>query len=82
MSRKPVSSKAMLGLIAGGLVLPVVICVILALAALLAAMGDSAGAVVLRYVAMGAGIAWSIVLVCLVLVQGLNALVDRDDPDK
>ena len=82
MSRKPISAKAMFVLIAGGLVLPVAISVILALAALLAAMGDSAGAVVLRYVAMAIGIAWSIVLVCLVLVQGLNSLTDRDDSDK
>ena len=72
----------MLVLIAGGLVLPVVISVILALAALLAAMSDTVGAAVLRYVAMGTGVVWSIVLVCLVLVQGLNSLADRDDTDK
>ena len=79
MRRKPVSSKAMLVLIASGLVLPIAISLMLAVAALLAAMGDSMGGLVLRYVALGVGIGWTILLVCLIFVLGLSALADDDD---
>jgi hypothetical protein len=82
MSRKPVSAKAMLALVAAGLVLPIVIAVLVGLAALLAAMGDAAGGIVLRYCALAGGIGWIIVLVCLLLVQGLSALGEADDADE
>jgi hypothetical protein len=82
MNRKPVSSKAILALIAGGLVLPIAITLVLAVSALLSSMGDSSGGLVLRWVALGCGIAWGVVLVCLVLVQGLNSLDDTDENDK
>jgi hypothetical protein len=82
MSHKPVSAKAMLALVAAGLVLPIVIAVFLGLAALLAAMDDAAGGIVLRYLALAGGIGWVVVLVCLVLAQGLNALAGADDADE
>jgi len=82
MSRKPVSAKAMLALVAAGVVLPIVIAVLLGLDALLAGMGDADGGSVLGYVALAGGITWIIVLVCLLLAQGLNALDDRDDSDE
>ena len=81
MSR-PVSSKAILALVAGGAVLPIVLAVVLAVASLLSAMGDAGGGLVLRYVALALGIAWAVVLVCLLLVEGLRALDDTDDTDK
>jgi hypothetical protein len=56
------------------MVLPIAITVILAVSALLAAMNDTAGAMVLRYVALGCGILWIVNLVCLVLAQSLNSL--------
>ena len=79
MRRKPVSAAAVLGLIAGALVLPIVISVVLAVAALLGAMGDAGGGLVLRYVALALGIGWSVVLVCLVVAGGLNSLADNPD---
>jgi hypothetical protein len=82
MSRKPVSTKAIVALVAAGLVLPIVISVLLALAALLAAMGDVAGGIVLRYLALAGGIGWILVLVCLLLAQGLNALTDSDQSER
>ncbi len=81
MSRKPVSAKTVLALVATGLVLPVAIAVLLAIGALLASLGDVAGGAVLRYVALAGGIAWIVVLVCLLLVQGLNALADSDEDE-
>ncbi|MGD0899300.1 MAG: hypothetical protein ABR915_15795 [Thermoguttaceae bacterium] len=82
MSRKPVSPKAIVALVAAGLVLPIVISVLLALAELLAVMGDVAGGIVLRYLALAGGIGWILVLVCLLLAQGLNALTDSDKSER
>jgi hypothetical protein len=82
MSRKSVSSTVLLALIVVGLVLPITICVVLALAALLAAMGDAVGGVVLRYVALAGGVVWIVVLVALIFVQALRALDHSDDSDQ
>jgi hypothetical protein len=82
MSRKPLSTKALLALIVAGLVLPMTICVLLALASLLAAMNDAIGGVVLRYVALAAGVIWIVVLVALVFVQAIHALGRSDDSDQ
>ena len=64
--------------VAGALVLPIVICVILAVSLLLGTMNDPLGARVLKYIALGVGILWAVDLVCLVLAQGLNSLTDTD----
>jgi hypothetical protein len=82
MHRKPVPSRIVLGLVAGTLVLPMAITVVLALAALLVAMSDSAGGLVLRYVALGCGVLWIIALVTLVLAQSLNSLSDDSPRDQ
>ena len=82
MSRKPVSSKVLLALLVAGLVLPITICVVLALAFLLVAMDDPAGGRVLRYVALAGGIVWSVVLVALILVQAVHTLGRSDDADQ
>ena len=82
MSRKPVSSKVLLALIVAGLVLPMTICVVLALASLLAAMGDAVGGAVLRYVALAGGIVWIVVLIGLIFVQAIHTLGRSDDADQ
>ena len=82
MSRNPVSSKALPALIVAGLVLPITICVVLALAFLLPAMGDSVGGMVLRYVALAGGVVWIVVLVALIFVQAIHTLGRSDDADQ
>ena len=82
MSRKPVPSKVLLALIVAGLVLPMTICVVLALAELLPAMGDKVGGTVLRYVALAGGIVWIVVLVVLILLQAIQAMDRADDADQ
>ena len=82
MSRKPVSSKVLLALIVAGLVLPMTICVVLALASLLDAMHDPWGGPVLRYVALAGGVAWIVVLVSLIIVQAIHTLNRSDDADQ
>ena len=80
MSQKLVPRTALLILFAGILILPIAVCVILAVRALLVAMDDTPGGGVLEYVAWGCGILWMIDLISLVVIQGLNALIDSDEP--
>jgi hypothetical protein len=80
MRRKPVISKALYILLVAGLLLPIAICVMVALAALLTAMQDAAGGAALRYVALAGGILWVVDLVAIVLVQAIDAL-DRSDEE-
>ncbi len=60
--------------------MPIAIALIWGVSSLLGAMGDSSGASALKYVALALGILWAIDLVCLVLLQALNSLGDRDGP--
>jgi len=80
MSQKPVPKAVTLLLIAGLLVLPISAGVVLAVSALLVAMGDTPGGAALRYIALGCGILWVVDLASLVLAEGLNSLSDRDEP--
>jgi hypothetical protein len=61
-------------LLIAAILLPVTICVVFGVAALLHAMGDSSGGMVLSRVALGLGIAWSVDLIALVLTLAANAL--------
>lgn len=76
MGQSPGFRWGLLLLVAGALVLPIAICVLLGVSSLLAAMGDTSGGTALRYVAWGCGTLWVIGLVCLVLLVGLRALID------
>ena len=82
MSQKLVPRGIILFLLAGVLMLPIAAAVVLAVSSLLTAMGDTIGGYVLRYIALGGGVLWVVDLTCLVLVQGLNSLIDDDRPPK
>jgi type VI protein secretion system component VasK len=73
--------RATLALLVATILLPITICVILGVAALLNAMGDVAGGGVLQRVALACGIFWAIDLICLVLVLAIRAVRDHDEPD-
>ena len=79
MSQKPLPPWIIRLLIAGVAVLPIAICVILAVAALLGEMGEPPGQSPLKWVALGVGILWVVDLICLVLAQGVNSLTDIDE---
>jgi hypothetical protein len=81
MSRKPVTN-VLLALIVAGLLLPVMICIVMALASLLAALGDRLGGAVLQYVGLAGGVLWIMVLVALIIVQAIHTLGEPDDPDQ
>jgi hypothetical protein len=66
--------RLMLYLIAGLVMLPIVLSVLLALARLLSAMGDGLGALVLDRIALGVGIVWLVDFIALVLVLALERI--------
>ena len=59
--------------------LPMLVLVLQFAGRLLAAMGDEAGGRVLRAIAVAAGIAWSVVLLGLVIAVAIE-LIGRDEP--
>jgi hypothetical protein len=77
-----ISNRIVLALIAAALLLPITLCVVFGVAALLGAMGDSAGGAVLHRIALGCGILWGIDLICLVLVLAIGTLRGPDEPDE
>jgi ammonia channel protein AmtB len=79
MHRPLISPRIILALIATILFLPITICVVFGMAALLAAMGDYAGGAVLHRIALGCGILWVIDLICLVLASAIGSLRGPDD---
>jgi hypothetical protein len=81
MRRKPVFTKTLFGLVVAGLLLPVAISIVVALASLLSKLDDPTGGVALRYVAMAGGVLWIVDLIAIVLVQAIDAL-DRPDDEE
>jgi hypothetical protein len=74
-----VSSRWVFVLTAAGLILPIVICVLVAAAALLNALGDAPGGVALARVALAGGILWTVELILLVLALGIRAFSSPED---
>jgi len=79
MRQKPIPQRILLLLIAPAVVLPIGICILLALGRLLGAMGDASGGVVLDWIALACGVAWVLDLICLILAQGINSLGAPED---
>lgn len=73
-------SKRVLALaIAGLLLLPIAIVLVLGTASLLGAMQDAAGAMVLQRIGLALGLLWLLGLIGLLLALGVNAIDARDD---
>jgi hypothetical protein len=81
MHQPLIPHRLVLALIALGVLLPMVVCIILGVAALLGAMGDAQGGTVLRHIALAGGIIWTTDLVCLVLVLAIGTLRWPDDSE-
>jgi hypothetical protein len=82
MHRPLIPHRFLLALIAATLLLPITICVVFGVAALLRAMGDLAGGGVLLRIALGFGILWVIDMICLVLVLAIDTLRGPEPPDE
>ncbi len=78
MNKKPVSRRAITVLVAIALVFTISLVVIMAVACIIGKMGDTLGQAVLEAVALAAGLAWAVDLICLVLALGVNSLYDPD----
>jgi len=73
--RQPlVSRPVVVSLVVAAVLLPIAICVVLSVSALLSAMGDAAGGGVLLRIALGCGLLWIVDLVGLVLVLAIHHL--------
>ncbi len=64
--------RLMLCLVAGLVILPIILSVLIALARLLGAMGDATGAIVLDRIGLGVGVVWLVDFISLVLVLALE----------
>jgi hypothetical protein len=73
--------RLILALVVAAVLLPITLCVVLGVASLLDAMGDSLGGLVLRRIALAGGILWGIDGICLVMVLAIGALCGPDEPD-
>ena len=74
MNQNHTFRHVLLALLAIALLLPIAICVIAAVAALLGSMGDTAGRTALQYMALGLGILWVINLIVLVIVGAVHSI--------
>jgi hypothetical protein len=74
-----VSRIVLYWLLVGVLALPIVLCIVLGVGRLLAALNDTGGALILDRVALVLALAWAVDLVGLVAALGLEALARRED---
>lgn len=75
--------RILLRLVSAALVLPIAILLVLAVARLLSALGDAAGAVVFDRIALLLGLVWLLVVICLPIVTAVQSLSsDARDEDE
>jgi hypothetical protein len=79
MHRPIILDRVVLWLTVAAVLLPITLCVVVGVAALLNQMGDAAGGAVLHRIALGGGILWVIDLVCLVLTVAIGSLHGPDE---
>ena len=77
-----VPHRIVLMLTAAAVLLPITVCVVIGVAALLDGMGDIAGGAMLHRIALLGGILWAIGLICLLLVLAIGALRGPDEPEE
>ncbi len=82
MHQPLIPHRVVLALLTVAILMPIVICVVVGVAALLGGMGDIAGGAALHRVAMGGGILWVIDLICLLLVLAMGTLHGPDEPEE
>jgi len=81
MPKPLIPRRCVLTLIVATIFLPIILCVVLGVAALLDVMGDTAGGGVLHRIALAGGILWIIDLIGLVLVLAIDALRGPNEPE-
>ena len=79
MNRSIIPARIVLSLVVVAVLLPITLCVVLGVAALLAQMGDAAGGAVLNRIALAGGILWVVDLIFLVLATAIGSLRGPDE---
>jgi uncharacterized BrkB/YihY/UPF0761 family membrane protein len=79
MNRSMIPARIVLSLLVVAVLLPITLCVVLGVAALLAQMGDAAGGAVLNRIALAGGILWVVDLIFLVLATAIGSLRGPDE---
>lgn len=74
------AQRFILGLLIGALGLPILLCVLIAMGRLLAAMGDLPGAGAVDRLSLGLFILWIADLIGLVVVQAIQSLGGPNQP--
>jgi hypothetical protein len=82
MHRPLIPHRIVLALMAIAIVLPITICVVVGVAALLNEMGDIFGGAMLHRTALVLGIFWAVDLICLLLVLAIGTLRGPDEPEQ
>lgn len=80
MAERLVSQRTLVILVVVTLVLVIALAAVLAFAAMLGAMGDESGSVVVRWIAAGLGIVFAIDVLCLILALAVHAVERLDEP--
>jgi hypothetical protein len=73
---------AIVTLVVIALLLPIAACVVVAMSALLGSMGDPVGGTVLKWIALGLGIVWVIVLIAMLIAVAVCTLVEERETTK
>lgn len=82
MLRPVIFARLLLTLALTGILLPITLCVILGVAALLTQMGDTVGGAVLCRIALGGGILWAVDLIWLLLLLAVGSLSCPNESDQ
>lgn len=82
MHQPLIPHRIVLALMVIAIVLPIIICVVVGVAALLSEMGDLAGGAMLHRAALTLGILWAVDLICLLLVMAIGTLRGPDEPEQ
>ncbi len=75
-----ISKSTLFRLLGGILLLPIAMLLLEGVAAVLGAMQDAGGAAVLQRIALGLGIVWAFLALCLLLALAANAAAESDEP--
>jgi hypothetical protein len=76
-----VSRRLLALLVISALVLPIVICVLMAVGRFLSAMQDEAGALFVERLALAGGVVWGVDLIVLLIAMGINMLGGDGPPE-
>jgi hypothetical protein len=82
MRYPPIFSRLLVTLLFAAILLPITLCVLLGVAALLVQMGDSSGGGVLQRIALAGGILWVVDLICLLVALAIAMIGWPRGPDE